>query len=113
MSWLGRYLQRNAWRGAPLWLFWLGAPSVPAATVDVEIAGYRFVPAVVRIQVGDSVRWRNREPRTSHSILLIATGQESERLFPGEDWAISFERSGSYLYRCGPHPEMQGRIDVE
>lgn len=105
--------QRAAVLAVPLLLTLLVPLSVRAATVEIEIADYRFVPAEVRVKVGDTVRWINREKRTSHSVLFIASGQESERLFPAESWEKLFDRSGSQVYRCGPHPEMQGVVHVE
>ena len=36
-------------------------------TVEVSIHDYKFVPAEVRIKAGDTVKWFNREKRTSHS----------------------------------------------
>ncbi len=84
-----------------------------AETVDVAIEGYKFMPAEVTIRVGDSVRWSNREKRTSHSVLFPAeSGLESERLFPDESWQRQFTRAGRYDYTCGPHPEMKGVVIV-
>jgi plastocyanin len=37
---------------------------------------------------------------------------ESERMFPEDTWSRTFDTAGSYPYRCGPHPEMEGKIDV-
>jgi plastocyanin len=83
------------------------------SVVEVRIENYRFVPAEVNIRIGDSVRWINREKRTSHSVLFPAeNGLESERLFPGESWQRRFDRAGRYDYHCGPHPEMIGAVLV-
>lgn len=83
-------------------------------TVEVTIRDYRFSPQEIRIKAGDTVRWVNREKRTSHSVLFPAeNGLESERLFPDEHWQRSFSLPGVYSYRCGPHEEMKGVIVVE
>jgi plastocyanin len=88
--------------------------AVAAATVEVLIGDYRFTPAELRIAVGDTVRWVNREKRASHSVFFEAERlPESERLFPDESWERQFTEPGRYRYRCGPHPEMQGVILVE
>lgn len=82
-------------------------------TVEVSIADYRFQPAEVRIKSGDTVRWINREKRTSHSVLFPGeTSLESERLFPDESWERTFPTAGSFPYHCGPHPEMTGTVIV-
>ena len=82
-------------------------------TVEVVIQNYRFEPAEVRIRAGDTVRWINREKRTSHSVLFSSNqGGESERFFPEETWQRRFDAPGSYAYSCGPHPEMKGLVEV-
>lgn len=81
--------------------------------VDVRIEGYQYQPAEVTIRAGDSVRWTNREKRTSHSVLFPRDGGlESERMFPQESWQRRFEKPGRYDYHCGPHPEMKGVVVV-
>lgn len=84
-----------------------------AETVTVSIDKYRFLPAKVTIKPGTRVEWRNDEKRTSHSILFESEGlPESDRLFPGDTWGRSFDKPGIYDYRCGPHPEMKGVVEV-
>jgi plastocyanin len=83
-------------------------------TVEVRIQDYKFIPAEVRIKVGDTVKWINMEKRTSHSVLFPAeNGLESERMFPGEHWSRTFTAQGSHAYRCGPHEEMKGMVHVD
>lgn len=88
--------------------------SARADTVVVEIQNYAYAPREVKVRVGDTVRWVNREKRTSHSIVFPAEGgKESERIFPDEAWQRTFTRAGAYPYFCGPHPEMKGSVLVE
>jgi len=89
--------------------------SLPASaqTVSVLIRDYKFEPAVIEIRVGQTVKWTNGEKRTSHSIFFQGpSGFESDRLFPGESWERVFDKPGTYLYTCGPHPEMTGKVIV-
>lgn len=91
------------------------APLVaPAAdTVEVAIENMRFDPPAVKIKAGTAVIWINREKRTNHSVLFEQeNGLESDRLFPGETYSRTFAAPGSYPYRCGPHPEMHGLVEV-
>jgi plastocyanin len=89
------------------------ADPVLAAEHVVEIRDYKFLPPLLKIAPGDTVRWVNRERRTSHSLLFKAEGlPESARLFPEESWTRRFAAPGAYPYTCGPHPEMNGQIDV-
>ena len=109
MSFAGRYLKR-----VPGLLALVLVSAFAQQTVEVTIQDYRFLPAEVRIKAGDTVKWVNREKRTSHSVLFAAgNGLESERMFPQEHWQRTFAQPGSYIYRCGPHEEMKGLVLVE
>ncbi|MBH9552101.1 cupredoxin domain-containing protein [Inhella gelatinilytica] len=97
------------WVGAA---FGFAAARAQPATVEVHIRDMRFEPAELRVPVGTTVRWINREKRTSHSV-LFADLPESPRFFPDEHWERRFDQVGAYPYVCGPHPEMRGRVVVE
>jgi plastocyanin len=85
----------------------------PAQIIEIAIRDYSFQPAELKIVVGTTVRWTNQEKRVSHSVLFTGGGGfESERMFPGESWQRRFDEPGVFLYTCGPHPEMHGRIEV-
>jgi len=82
-------------------------------TVEIGIEKYTFTPQEIKIRVGDTVKWINREKRTSHSVLFPQEGgRESERFFPEESWQRQFSLPGQYPYTCGPHPEMKGLVVV-
>lgn len=100
-------------RGAPVLLALFSISALAQTLVEIRIEGYKFIPSEVSVRAGDSVRWINREKRTSHSVVFPAEGGlESERLFPEESWERRFEKAGRYEYHCGPHPEMKGLIVV-
>jgi plastocyanin len=105
---------RRTWVASFIMVLAVGAcPPVAAQTVDVLIRDYKFGPATVEIRVGQTVKWTNGEKRTSHSIVFQGpSGFETERLFPGESWERLFAQPGTYLYHCGPHPEMSGQVIV-
>jgi plastocyanin len=98
--------------GLALWL--TGVAAAQGSVVVVEIRDYNYVPAVVTVKPGTTVRWVNQEKRTTHTVRFLAPdGIESERLFPGDQWERRFDKPGSYPYGCGPHPEMKGSVEVE
>ncbi len=98
---------------APLLLALFSLSALAQHVTEVRIEGYKYYPTDLSIKVGDSVRWVNREKRTSHSVLFPAEGGlESERMFPDESWLRRFDKAGRYEYHCGPHPEMKGSIVV-
>jgi plastocyanin len=89
------------------------APAAADSDVEVVIGNMRFEPPAVTIKAGTTVTWVNREKRTNHSVLFEQENNlESDRLFPGETYRRTFDRPGAYPYRCGPHPEMRGLIEV-
>ncbi len=99
---------RSAW----VTIVFVAGPAA-AAEAEVAIANMRFDPPAVKVKAGTTVTWVNHEKRTNHSVLFEQeNGLESDRLFPGETYRRTFERPGSYPYRCGPHPEMRGLIEV-
>ena len=100
-------------RGAPVLLALFSISALAQTLFEVRIEGYKFLPSEVTLKVGDTVRWINREKRTSHSVVFPAEGGlESERMFPDESWERRFDKPGRYEYHCGPHPEMRGLIVV-
>lgn len=107
---VGRALRRASLCGA---LVAFSCTASAQQTVEVVVENYRFEPRELRLRPGDTVRWINREKRTSHSVLFPQeNGLESERFFPGESWQRTFSAAGDYPYTCGPHPEMKGRVVV-
>lgn len=93
----------------------LAAPAVFASgtTVEVIISDYRYQPERLVVKAGTTVRWVNREKRTTHTVRFTGPGGlESERLFPGDSWERRFDQAGLYPYTCGPHPEMKGVVEA-
>jgi len=85
-----------------------------AQTAEVAILDYKYQPPELKIKAGTTVRWVNKEKRTSHSVIWLGPtgGFESERLFPGDAYERGFDKPGAYPYACGPHPEMKGVVVV-
>ena len=81
--------------------------------VEVSIEKMKFEPQQVKIKPGTTVKWVNNEKRNNHSILFEKEDlPESDRFFPGAFWQRTFEKPGLFPYRCGPHPEMTGVVEV-
>ncbi len=86
----------------------------PQANAEVEIKDYKFIPQEITIKAGDTVRWTNREKRQYHSVWFEQAGDlEAPYIFPDETTTRKFESTGSFPYRCGPHPEMTGIVHVK
>ena len=84
-----------------------------SAIVDITILKYKFIPEVLEIKKGQTIRWTNIEKRQYHSVWFEKNAEkESDYLFPGDMLQKTFDQSGEFEYRCGPHPEMIGKIIV-
>ena len=81
---------------------------------DIEIKKFKFSPAEITIEVGDSIRWTNKEKRQYHSVWFEKLGEpEPQYFFPDEFYERSFDKAGEFPYRCGPHPKMTGMVRVK
>jgi plastocyanin len=90
-----------------------GPPGHAEEAAQVVIAQQRFLPAKLSVKAGTTVTWVNAERRSGHAVR--STGRAnfaSPLLMPGQSWALTFDKPGVYPYACGPHPEMQGTIEV-
>lgn len=95
--------------------FYVGVITSAAAgeAAEVVIEKMEFVPKQLKIKPGTTVTWINKEKRNNHSVLFEQENMlESDRFFPGETYQRTFDKPGTYPYRCGPHPEMLGVIEV-
>ena len=93
----------------PLWVSANGG-----VTHEVGIKDFAFHPPELTIKAGDTVRWVNMEKRQYHSVWFEELGEEEpDYFFPEEGVERTFDKPGTYRYRCGPHEEMRGVIHVE
>ena len=80
----------------------------------VKIEKFKFIPQMISIKAGDRVRWENHEKRQYHSVWFEQLGEpEPDYFFPEESYERRFDESGTFPYRCGPHPKMIGTVQVE
>jgi plastocyanin len=99
---------------APLAILALApAPLARAAgqTHRIDMKGVAYVPAQIKVHVGDTVEWRN-----SDMVAHTATGKEAGfevDLSPGSVGRVGMNRAGTFGYICRYHPNMKGEIVVE
>ena len=84
-------------------------------TVVIEVKDSMFgEQQPVTVKVGTTVKWINVEKRQYHSVWFEEEGfPEADYIFPEETWERTFDKPGTYPYRCGPHEDMIGTIIVE
>jgi plastocyanin len=118
--------------GVPAWAkAWLVAATLALATglfasVQVEraagadqavaIVDYRFEPATVMIDAGDTVTWTVTHAQDPHTVTPVDPPDAfagSGLLREGDTFAVTFRDPGVYRYQCTIHPEqMQGTVTV-
>ena len=78
-------------------------------TVDVVIENFAFKEETIKIKVGDTVRWTNKD-----NVAHTATGDDFDTgsIRQGESKETTFTKAGSYDYICTPHPNMVGKVIV-
>lgn len=82
-----------------------------AATVDVNVDNFAFDPGVVRVRLGDDVRWTFVDA-TSHDTASDDGFWDSPLLNGGETFTWVFVSAGTFGYHCTPHPHMTGAVAV-
>ena len=81
--------------------------------LQVIVKDFKFVPQEISIKRGQTINWLNQEKRQYHSVWFEALGEEEpDYIFPDESYEREFKTTGSFPYRCGPHPRMTGTVIV-
>src|SRR5687768_14435475 len=87
------------------------ATTARAADRPIAIVNFSFDPAIVTVEVGDSVTWANSDdaPHTSTS---ETAAWDSGVLGEGGTFQHTFNQAGLYPYFCGIHSGMRGAVLV-
>jgi plastocyanin len=87
------------------------ADASPVATTSVELPkSYKFVPAAIVVEVGDTVTWTNHDDFT-HNVTF--PGEPGLTMRPGETVTRAFPTAGTFAYQCSLHPrDMTGTVTV-
>ncbi len=80
---------------------------------NVSIKKFEFIPKEITVKKGTKIRWTNNEKRQYHSVWFEERGDpEADYFFPEEFYELEFNETGTFPYRCGPHPKMLGTVIV-
>jgi plastocyanin len=90
-------------------------PSGPVAMKsglhDVNISGFTFGPATLKVDIGKPVTWTNADD-SPHQVTVATSGRRTPVLLKGESTTLTFDEAGTFSYICGLHPNMKGTIEV-
>ena len=86
------------------------ANATASATKTVQIKGFAFKPATVKVDRGSQVAFTN-----SSGVAHTATGAgfDTKRIAPGKSAAVRFKKAGTFAYHCKIHSFMKGKVVVE
>ena len=88
------------------------APAQTAKTVQVSIKSFKFTPADITVDVGDTVVWTN-EDSAPHTVESSDGTLRSDELSKEDTYSYKFTKAGKYSYICGIHPSMKGSVMVQ
>ncbi len=87
-------------------------PVETSIEIEIDLAGFAFVPRDVTIEVGNTVIWTNRDA-VPHTVDADDDSWSSGNLDQGEGYRRTFNAPGSYEYHCKYHAAMVATITVE
>lgn len=86
---------------------------LPLPDVMVDIGDFFFSPAVIQIDIGQTVRWTNTSTITIHTSTAVGGLWNSGDLAPNDFFDFTFNSEGVFDYMCTYHPElMNGTVIV-
>lgn len=68
---------------------------------------------VLRVHVGDTVTWTQKDPGMLHTVTSSDGLFDSGFLEGGDTFSYTFDQTGEYEYFCTPHPWMRAKVIVE
>jgi plastocyanin len=88
------------------------AKTPPPASAEVKVDNFSFGPATLRVAVGTTVTWNNRDD-IPHTIVSTDKVFKSKVLDTDEKFSFTFSKAGTYPYFCSIHPKMTGSVVVQ
>ena len=85
---------------------------VSAALISVSISDLTFTPALVTVNLGDTVKWTNNDP-IAHTVTALDGSFSSGKIAPGESFSVTFSTAGTFAYKCSIHTTMAGSVKVK
>ncbi|MBI5755729.1 MAG: hypothetical protein HZA12_02285 [Nitrospirae bacterium] len=92
--------------------------SVSVHEVHIPKGADKFEPSVLKIKIGDAVKWINEDDRGHVIASIPGQGTNDKELFApsmptGGSWSHTFKKTGEYPYFCYIHYVMMGVVFVE
>ena len=89
------------------------AVSLSDQAVTVEMKDNSFEPQGIRVKLGTTVTWVNKDPAV-HNVRQVESAFLSPDVNSGGKFIFTFDKPGLYRYQCTyHHPNMNGVLFVE
>jgi plastocyanin len=85
--------------------------AAPAAHEAVRIENFTFSPPALQVKAGTTVTWTNGDD-IPHNVVARNGSFRSKVLDTGDSFSFTFPNAGEFVYFCGLHPHMVGKIIV-
>ena len=89
----------------------VAAKAAAAGGATVSIANFAFAPTPIAVAVGSTVTWSN-DDGAPHALAFADGAPASDLLLPGQRFARTFAKAGTFDYVCSVHPYMTGTVTV-
>ncbi|GAC1325459.1 MAG: hypothetical protein NVSMB2_24050 [Chloroflexota bacterium] len=91
-------------------------PQVSGTRVDIvdnrdDPKGWGFTPSKINVKVGEKVTWVNTGANP-HSATASDGSFDTDVFDPNDSRTVTFDKEGTFIYICKPHPWMTGAIVV-
>src|SRR4051812_32631549 len=82
-----------------------------AASTGVTIKDFKFGPASVSVNVGDTITWTNQDI-APHTATASDGSFDTGSISQGKSGSHTFDKAGTFAYICSIHPSMKGTVTV-
>jgi amicyanin len=96
--------------GVPTTIDHIAAAAAKPVT-RVSIQNFTFKPATLKIKVGTTVTWTNKDSM-AHNVTAANGRWHSATLNQGQTYTYTFKKAGTYTYTCTFHEGMTAKVIV-
>ncbi|MCM3024561.1 multicopper oxidase domain-containing protein [Heyndrickxia ginsengihumi] len=85
--------------------------TVHSGKVEIDMKNMAFSPKVVYVTEGTKVTWKNKDA-APHNVVSNSGAFKSKELSEGKTFSYTFNKKGTYKYKCTYHAGMDGTVIV-
>ena len=90
----------------------IASPAFAGKAHTVVIENVKFNPETLRVKLGDTVVWENKD-FFPHTVTSEKNAFDSKEIPANRNWKYTARKKGNFPYICKLHPNMKGILIVE